>query len=71
MVKVWNITVKFKAKGVDLFGHDFTGESRTWWTEVHGKSEKRAKEEGRQRFIDQKIPYARITNVRADFIREY
>lgn len=71
MVKVWTITIKYKAVGKDLFGHDYTGETRSWWTEVHGKSEKRAKDEGRSRFIDQEIPYSRITNVRADFIREY
>lgn len=71
MVKVWVITIKYKAVGKDLFGHDFTGETRTCFTEVHGKSERRAKDQGRQWFLSQKIPHSKIVNIRSDFKREY
>lgn len=73
MNKVWTITVKYKAKGKDLFGHDFTGETRTWFTTIDCKSERIAKDRGRKVFEDSAEfkNCAKITNVRAAFVREY
>lgn len=72
MNKVWNITIKYRAVGIDLWGKEYTGQVRTWSVEVDHKSERQAKALGRAAFEKSGNKYVPpILSVRAAFVREY
>jgi hypothetical protein len=73
MNKVWKVVIKYVATGVDKQGHDFTGETRSWFTEIDHKIKGVAVDKGREVFRKSAEfkNCLRITSVRAFFVREY
>lgn len=73
MNKVWQITIKYKAQGIDGAGRNLDGTTRSWYTDVDHKNQSVAKDKGRKVFEKSaEFKHCKeIASVRATFLREY